>query len=130
MKRLHLVFGIVVLFVFVLTGQYMDRVYAHLRGMADMPRMLFRSRHIYILLAGLLNLGLGTYLKRQPSDWRRVLQVFGSVLIVAATCLLVGAFFYEPLKADLQNTPFSRQGLYFIAAGTVFHVIAGLSDRP
>jgi hypothetical protein len=37
----------------------MDIFYAHLRGMADLPPMLFRSRHIYILLASLLNLTLG-----------------------------------------------------------------------
>ncbi len=71
MKRFHLIFGIAALFVFILSGQYMDKVYGHLRGMADAPRMLFRSRHIYILFASLLNLSLGTYLKPQQRDWRR-----------------------------------------------------------
>jgi hypothetical protein len=49
----------------------------HLQGTADMPRMLFRSRHIYILLASLLNLCLDTYLTRQPGGWRRTLQLLG-----------------------------------------------------
>ena len=61
MKKFHLVFGVLVIIVFVLTGQYMDRYHEHLRGMADGPRMLFRSRHIFILLSGLLHLGLGAY---------------------------------------------------------------------
>src|ERR1043165_8916326 len=42
MKRFHLIFGLVMLVVFLLTGQYMDRVHEHLRNMADGPRMLYR----------------------------------------------------------------------------------------
>ena len=103
----------------------MDKVYGHLRGMADAPRMLFRSRHIYILLASLLNLSLGTYLKHQPPDWRRSLQLVGSVLITAATCVLVAAFLYEPLHGNLNYTPFSHYALYLIAAGAITHVIVG-----
>jgi hypothetical protein len=56
MKRVHLICGIAAVFVFLLTGQYMAIYQGHLQGMADLPRMLFRSRHIYILFTGLLNL--------------------------------------------------------------------------
>ena len=93
MKRVHLILGIAAVFAFLLSGQYMDLYYGHLRGMADMPRMLFRSRHIYIMLASLINLGLATYFTRQPAGWRSTLQTAGSALIVLATCLLVVAFF-------------------------------------
>src|SRR5687768_12391459 len=61
MKRFHLIFGGVVILIFILTGQYMDKFLQHLVGMPDGPRMLYRTRHIYILLSGLLNLGIGTY---------------------------------------------------------------------
>ena len=129
MRRAHLIFGITAVFAFILTGQYMDRGLAHLRGMADAPRMLFRSRHIYILLAGLLNLGLGTYLTPQPQEWRRLLQLAGSVLIFGATSLLVLAFFYEPMRGSLQYIPFTQGGIYAIAAGTLAHAIAGTSGK-
>jgi hypothetical protein len=129
MKRFHLIFGLVALLAFVLTGQYMDKVYHHLRGMADAPRMLFRSRHIYILLSSLLNLSLGTYLKREPPGWRHKLQLAGSTVIFTATCLLVVAFFYEPPHGTLSPLPISRYGLDFILAGTLAHVIAASSDK-
>jgi len=125
MKRFHLIFGIAALFVFLLTGQYMALYHGHLRDMADMPRMLFRSRHIYILLASLLNIALGTYLTRKPAAWRGRLQLAGSILIVVATCMLVVAFTYEPGYRDLRNTPFSFEGLILILIGTLAHAIAG-----
>lgn len=125
MKRAHLLFGIAALFAFILSGQYMDKVHGHLRGIADAPRMLFRSRHIYMLLTSLLNLGLGTYLKPQPLGWRAGAQLAGSIMIIGATCLLVVAFLYEPLHGNLNYTPFSHYGLYLVALGTVGHAIAG-----
>ena len=54
LRSLHLVAGILGLLLFVLQGQYMDHVHDHLAGMEDGPRMMFRSSHIYLLLASLL----------------------------------------------------------------------------
>lgn len=115
------------LFVFLLTGQYMDKAYAHLHGMADAPRMLFRSRHIYILFCSLLNLGLGTHLKRELQDWRKRVQWFGSTMIIAGTALFVAAFVYEPAHVNLGYTPFSHDGAYLVVTGTLAHVTAGES---
>lgn len=120
-----MIFGVLAVVAFLLTGQYMDRFHEHLDGMADGQRMLYRSRHIYILLAGLLNLGLGAYWRPRPTQTQRGLQLIGSALIVAATCLLVAAFFYEPPLADPEQVPLSRRGLYAILAGTLFHLISG-----
>ncbi|MGI9067297.1 MAG: hypothetical protein ACR2HX_12960 [Pyrinomonadaceae bacterium] len=63
MKRFHLIFGLLAVVAFLLTGKYMDSYLGHLRGMPDGPRMLYRTRHIFILLAGLLNLGIGAYFR-------------------------------------------------------------------
>lgn len=128
MKRFHLIFGLVVLVVFLLTGQYMDRYFNHLEGMPDGPRMLYRTRHIFILLAGLLNLGLGTYLRTRESSVRRIVQVLGSTLIVTATGLFIAGFFYEPKLADLE-TPLSHWGMYAIAVGTLMHVFSELGPK-
>lgn len=125
MKRFHLVFGLVAVIVFLLTGHYMDRHLEHLRGMPDGPRMLYRTRHIYILLAGLLNLGIGSYFRFHASQWRRVMQIAGSALIVLATILFVAGFFYEPKLANL-DTPLSHWGMYAIATGTFLHLLSGL----
>jgi hypothetical protein len=128
MKRFHLIFGIVVIVVFVLTGQYMDKSLHHLVGMPDGPRMLYRTRHIYILLGGLVNLGIGAYFSYGASRWRRALQFLGSALIVAATVLFVVGFFTEPKLAGLE-TPWSGQGIYLIAYGTLLHLISTLRRK-
>ena len=116
MKRFHAGFGLIVVIVFLLTGQYMDKYLHHLRGMPDGPRMLFRTRHIFILLAGLLHIGIGAYFTFQKPQTRRLMQTLGSGLIVVATVLFVVAFFYEPKLADLR-TPLSHWGMYSIFAG-------------
>lgn len=128
MKRFHLTFGLIVVVVFLLTGQYMDRYFNHLEGMPDGPRLLYRTRHIFILLAGLLNLGIGTYFRPRESVGRRILQILGSALIVVATGLFVVAFFHEPGLPDL-HTPLSHYGMYAIAAGTLLHLLSGLGPR-
>lgn len=87
MKRFHLVFGLVVLIVFLLTGQYMDRYHNHLEFMADGPRMLYRSRHIFILMAGLLQLGVGTYFESRLEDLPNYLTLPGTIMIAVGTLL-------------------------------------------
>jgi hypothetical protein len=129
LKQFHFVFGIVAVLVFLLTGQYMAIYQGHLQGMAGMPRLLYRSRHIYILFASLLNLVLGAYVTRQPKGWRRTLQIAGSILIVTATGLLVAAFIYEPSQGQIEYTPFSFYGIILIAIGTITHVLGGASAK-
>jgi hypothetical membrane protein len=128
MKKFHLLFGTLTVIAFLLTGQYMDRYHNHLHDMPDGMRMLYRTRHIYILLAGLLNLGIGAYFRRHVSRERRVMQLFGSVLIVVATILFAMGFFYEPHLLNL-HTPLSHWGMYAIAAGTLLHALSGLGSR-
>ena len=129
MKKTHLIFGALVIVAFLLTGQYMDKYYNHLVGMPDGPRLLYRTRHIFILMAGLLNLGIGAYFSYRTETWRRVLQLIGSLLIVAASTLFLIAFFYEPNLTDLR-TPLSHWGTYIIVAGVLLHVISGSFIRP
>lgn len=125
MRKVHLIFGAFVLVAFLLTGQYMDKFYNHLEGFADGPRLLYRTRHIFILLAGLLNLGIGAYFTYRMEAWRRTVQLLGSLLIFAASFLFLIAFFYEPKLSDL-HTPLSHWGTYTIATGALLHVISGI----
>lgn len=128
MRRVHLAFGIFVVIAFLLTGQYMDKYHNHLAGMPDGMRLLYRTRHIFILLAGLLNLGIAAYFTRRLQLWRRTLQWLGSVLIFTASILFIVAFFYEPGLSDLY-TPLSHWGTYTILAGTVFHLLSGVEQK-
>jgi hypothetical protein len=128
MKRFHQIFGLLVLIIFLLTGQYMDLYHHHLREMPDGMRMLYRTRHIYILLTGLVHLGIGTYLILERQLPGRILQFLGSALLVISTMLLLAAFFYEPKLQNLY-TPLSHWGIYAVASGTLLHLFSGAGQR-
>lgn len=115
------------LVVFLLTGQYMDRYHQHLMYMADGPRMLYRTRHIFILMSGLLHVGIGSYFSYRLSRWRWTMQIVGSVLITIAPLLFTIAFFYEPTLQGL-DTPISLLGMILIAIGALLHLVSGAGD--
>jgi hypothetical protein len=121
MRRLHLVVGLAGVAVFLATGQYMDRAHDHFRDMDDTRRLLFRSTHIYLLLASLLNLSLGLYLSDAGPGWRRWAQRAGSALVLLAPPLLVAGFATEPWLSGLDR-PYSRPALYGALAGMVLHL--------
>ena len=125
MKRLHLIFGVLVILVFLLTGQYMDFHDPKVREMTDEgARMMFRSRHIYILLAGLVNLGVGIYFTYHRAPWRKTLQIVGSILILLAPLAMTGAFFYEPTLKGLQR-PLTLPAIVALFAGVFLHLFSG-----
>ena len=128
MKKAHLIFGVLIVIAFLLTGQYMDKFHNHLEGVPDGPRLLYRTRHIFILLAGLLTLGIGAYFTDRIQPWRRTVQLLGSLLIFVASILFLIAFFYEPRLSDL-HTPLSHWGTYTIATGAMLHVISGVRQK-
>ena len=128
MKKAHLIFGALMLVAFLLTGQYMDKFYNHMRGVPDGPRLLYRTRHIFILLSGLLNLAMAAYFTYRTLPRQSTIHVLGSLLVFSACVLFVAAFFYEPRLNNLQ-TPLSHWGAYAIAAGTLLHVLSGLGPE-
>ena len=125
MKLLHIVVGAFVLFAFLLTGQYMDYLDVRSGALGDATRMMFRSRHIYILLAGLVNLAVGTYFVRRAGGWRRTLQTTGSILVLAAPLLLLAAFFTEPGLPGLRRQ-FTLPAIVILAVGTLLHAFSGV----
>jgi hypothetical protein len=125
MKRLHLWFGAVVLFVFLLSGQYMDYLDVRSGALGETARVMFRSRHIYLLLAGLVNVGLGAYFVYRERGWRRSLQLLGSALVLLAPVLMLAAFFSEPGEPGLKRH-YTLPGVVILSAGTLLHALSGL----
>jgi uncharacterized membrane protein HdeD (DUF308 family) len=123
MKRLHLIIGITVVVIFLLTGQYME--YVHNRNLPDGTRMLYRSRHIYLLLSGLLNLMLGIYFVPQSRGWRKITQIVGTILILLSPALLLAGFFSDPRRGPDQ-TWVAAFGIFSIAIGTLLHALVPL----
>jgi hypothetical protein len=124
MKLLHLVAGAVALVAFTLTGQYMEYLRLDSGATDDGARMMFRSRHIYLLLAGLVNLGVGAYLVRRAGLRQRILQTIGSAFVVVAPALLLAAFFSEPQLPGLQRH-FTLPAVVLLSAGTLCHAFSG-----
>ena len=128
MRLVHQITGILVIIIFLLTGQYMDFYYPEMEGVGDGMRMMLRSRHIYILLAGLVNLGIGVYFIRQRGGWRLLLQLTGSILLLIAPLLLTSAFFYEPTLPHMQR-PLTLPAIVSLLVGTLFHLISGARQK-
>ena len=126
MTRLHKIVGIVGVIAFLATGLYMRRYPSGMASLDGGMRMLFRSRHIYLLLASLLNLGLGTYLRPSPRRSRRAAQVLASLPILAAPPLLLAAFLVEPYRTA-PGGPFALSAVIGLLGGTIGHALA--ADR-
>ena len=123
MDRAHLLFGIIVFVVFLVTGQFMRGDFPDKEIISQEFRLLMRSRHIYILLSSFIHIALGLYMQISPTKWRKYLQISGSAFLFAGTILLVWAFFYETYTAK-GFSQLSRYGLYATLAGTAFHLFS------
>ena len=120
MRWLHLAIGVAGVVGFLATGQYMDKVHDHLRGMDDARRLLFRSTHLYLLFGSLVNLALGLYL-RPALGWRRWVRPVGSLLVLATPFLAAAGFFAEPWLSGLER-PYSSPAAYGCLAGMLVHL--------
>ena len=124
MARLHLIFGIVVFVVFLITGRFMRWDFPEKEAIPPEFRMLMRSRHIYILLASLVHIVLGVYLKIRRDAWQKYAQIAASAFLFAGTILLVLAFVYETYWTR-GFSEISRYGLYLNLAGVLLHLLGG-----
>lgn len=98
MRRFHLLTGILMVLAFLATGQFMEHHNPPLDSLSDATRLLYRSRHIYILASGLVNLMLGLYLHSAPGP-RQAGRTIGSGLILLSAPLLVAAFSTESARS-------------------------------
>ncbi len=126
-RTVHLAVGVFVIAVFLLTGYHMRFHLHNLMEANDRFRFSLRGNHIYILLLGLLNLSLGAYLKISLTMWRAYLQLVGSLMILAATMLVIFAFFFEN-KESLER-PFTLLTMILALTGTVLHVISSIQKN-
>jgi hypothetical protein len=124
MRGFHLVVGIVAVTAFLITGQFVRHHQPPMATLGDATRLMFRSRHIYILSAGLVNLMLGLYLELQVASWRRMGQIAGSVLLLGSLVLLILAFVLEPVRGFQPDMHWSAAGLYALFAGCMVHFVS------
>jgi hypothetical protein len=113
---LHRIVGLSFVLVFLGTGAYMRATFpAAWRGDAGM-RMMFRSAHVYILLAALLNILAG--LSASAGASRPRVRLAGSILMLLPPALFTLAFFTDPAP-DRFGRPVVLVGVVAAAAGTL-----------
>ena len=123
MSYAHLIFGIVLFVVFLITGRFVRADFPDKDIIPQELRLLMRSRHIYILFSSLIHILLGLYLEMHKNSLRKAMQLFGSVFLFSASALLVWAFVFETYAAK-HFSDISRYGLYASLAGTIFHLLS------
>jgi len=128
MSRLHLIFGLLLFVVFLITGQYMRADFPDKDPIDPTLRVLNRSRHIHIPFSALIHIALGIYFTTRVVNWRRSLQYAGSTVLMASSILLVIAFVQETYSFAAFSE-LSRFGVYTSLAGIGLHLIAALRDR-
>jgi hypothetical protein len=109
-KNLHLLVGALGLLLFILQGQYMALVIG-VEHLPDAPRMMYRSAHIYFLLACVANISVGYYLA--PAVSLNYLQRLVSVVLLLSPALLVWSFLSESTVSSLDR-PIAKTTLYLL----------------
>ena len=124
MRRIHLIIGLLGVIAFLQTGQFMKHHHPRMEELSAEVRMMYVSRHIYLLGASLVNVVVGLYLRVHPRGWRRVLQQIGSVVILLSPLSLLIAFFAEPAFGLAGRGWRSYSGLIGLFAGVMAHIVA------
>jgi hypothetical protein len=118
-RRAHWLVGTLTLLLFPLAGLYM-RYVALVPQLEDAPRLVYRSRFLFLLFIALVNLAM-TYASPQ-----RFLQRLGSAIVLAAPLPLIASFLFDPARG-VQSSPWTvfTMRVLFLAA-----VLLALTNRP
>lgn len=120
LRLTNLTIGIIVVIVFAITGQLM-RHYYHNAEAADVERLYRRSRHLLLLVSGLMQGGIGVYIQAHQHRLSNALQWVATVLMTMGSLSLIYAFFYE-IPKEITKTPISRVAMYILLASAVLHL--------
>jgi len=129
MRRIHLIVGLVALLAFLLSGQAMHFHRPPTHALAPEFRLMFVSRHIYLLAGALVNLCLGLYLQPSRLGWRRIAQMLGSVLVVISPAFSFLAFLYEPERGMAGHSWRTPAGLIPLFAGVMLHLVSRIGEK-
>jgi hypothetical protein len=118
-SRAHWLIGLLALILFPLSGLYMLRL-AVVPTLDSVPRLIFRSRHLFLLLAAVANLALSG---SAPLGLGRQIA---SLLVLISPFLLLAAFFIDPQRG-VASSPLFHLAMYglFVAG-----VLLAILNRP
>jgi hypothetical protein len=128
LRTLHFFVGLIGVVAFVVTGAYMRAGFPDLYATNEVLRYLYRSNHVYVLLASLVNVALGVHLTAAAPGWRTTVSLLGSLLALAAPVVLCFAFYFEAPVTTPERV-LTLVGVVAVTAGIALHVIGGLRRR-
>ena len=118
MKKIHLVVGYSFFILFLGTGLYMESNFPDLYHEQEEVRMMFRSTHIYLLMAALINISAANNIAAINVSFLRYCNFFASLLLLTAPVILFAAFIVEP-AGYLIDRPLTIYGIWFMLIGVV-----------
>src|SRR5262249_11174754 len=121
--------GMLGVIAFLITGQMLKYHDPHLQLLSPEMRMMYVSRHIYVLAAALVNVVLGLYVQMQPPGCGRPLQYVAFLLIVLPLFSLLLAFVSEPRMGLAGRSWRSYFGLIALFTGVMTHLVASAGRR-
>ncbi len=95
-KTIHLVSSLIMLLIFVASGQYLNFVLPPLEGTLDGNRMMYRAGHVYLMMSASVNLACGVYYTAFAGGLAVWLQRIGAWLVITSQPVLLWAFLVEP----------------------------------
>jgi hypothetical protein len=129
LRRAHFIVGIMAVVAFLLTGQLMGHHYPNIKQLPAKLRMMYVSRHIYLLAAALVNVALGLYFQPHQSSWRRALQTVGSLLIPDFLSLPYHWPSWQSCLSFWPGAVGEAIGLTSLFAGVMTHLVASAGAR-
>jgi hypothetical protein len=125
LRMAHLVVGAIAVVAFLITGMLMSGHEPPVVELGWGERLLFSSRHVYLMCGGLLNIALGVHYGLPERVARRGAAVIGSVLVLISTVLLFFAFFAEPMAGRWPGY-LSNLGLFALFWGVLIYASVSL----
>jgi hypothetical protein len=126
LKKIHMIAGLAALAIFPLTGAYMRLFLAGEFAASDRFRFSVRANHVYILLASLIHISLGSYLRVSEKRRWANLQALAALLLLTSTALVIAAFFLEPKTGF--DRPVTTIVMVLALAGTLLHAFVAVRE--
>ncbi len=117
LKLLYLSKGILTVLIFLATRQYLKHKFPSKEGMDLAFRVMQRSRHIFILLSGLVLSGIGIYFQYARTRLFVMIPYLAFALLFAVNALFIYAFFYEVYVSFIPKTPIIHYAAYLVLGG-------------
>ncbi|MEY2793734.1 MAG: hypothetical protein RJA76_1726 [Bacteroidota bacterium] len=128
-SSIYLFIGFLSLYFFTWTGKYLLNTYPDKPSIEIGLRVMLRSRHIFILLISLVELGIGAYIQQCQTRTFLIIQWLAFICIFLSHILLIYAFFFEVELTHIPNTPALHYATYILLAGIILHVLTKFESK-